>query len=674
MNTPRLSQRLFAAVIAVAGSSLLPLASHAASDAWDGSTNSTWATGTNWALDTTAPGTGEIATFNGAGNGNTTIDLGSGVTVGTVIFDTATAAAYTIGSGGVGAQTLTLNDTGAVTVNATVANNQLFNANLVLGTAITGTTTITNSSTTNSLTFAGSVTGGTGGTTGAKTINIGTSGVAQGAINFTGAITAGDSTGINLVNAGSGTVTLSGSGTSNLLTLRATGSGTTSKILVDGQTVNVANSSLYTATSRFEILSGAVNFNGGLGQSSASADSGLWKVSGGAFTASSVTIARNGNPTAGAAVGNTQGLVVTGGTANITGTFSLGTNNSGSTSLVDGGALTVGGELRIAAGTSTNRFNILEVRSGSLTSTDATNGIVLSRAGSFAQNAQLILTGGTTTAEKITFGTASTFAGSTGHVILNGSGASLYLGSGGMVNGSANITPNINLTSGTLGAKADWSSSLNMNLNGLANGSAVTIKAADISNVARNISLSGILSGAGGFTKTGGGTLTLSGANTYTGDTLVNAGSLVAGHASAIGGGSLSISGGAFSSTVGDITLATNKNFSLSIGTWSVSITNTSTFDQILGSGTGTFSITGGSIALSGISDYSTTYTLLNGFSSGSVSGLNITGYDTANWIASLSNAGVLSFTASAVPEPSTYAALAGLACLGFVALRRRRA
>jgi autotransporter-associated beta strand protein len=671
MNTPCLSQKLFAALVAAAGASLLPFASHAASATWNGTTDAVWATDTNWSA-TPAPGTGDTATFNNAGGSDDVINLGAGVTIGTVIFDTASATAYTIGSGGAGAQTLTLNDTGAVTVNATVATNQLFNANIILGTAIAGTTTITNGSTTNSLTFAGAISGGTGGTAGAKTINIGTSGVAQGAVNFTGSFAAGGSTGINLVNAGTGTVTLSGSGTSNLLTLRATGNSVNSKIVVDGQTVNVTNSSTYTATSGFDILSGAVNFNGGISQTSTSADSGLWKVTGGAFSAASVTIARNGNPTASAAVTSSSGLVVTGGTANITGIFSLGTNNSGSTSLVNGGALTVGGELRITAGTSTNRYNILEVRSGSLTSTDATNGIVLSRAGTFAQNAQLLLTGGTTTAEKITFGTASTFAGSTGDVILNGGSASLYLGSGGMVSGGgANITNTIRLTSGTLGAKADWSSSLAMNLNGLANGSAVTIKAADVSNVARNISLSGILSGAGGFTKTGGGTLTLSGANTYTGDTLVNAGSLVASHASAIGGGSLSIGGGAFSSSVGDITLAANKNFSLSTGTWSVSITNTSTFDQIFGSGTGTFSITGGSIALSGISDYSTTYTLLSGFNSGTVGGLSITGYDTTNWIASLSNAGVLSFTVSSVPEPSTYA---GLATLGFVALRRRRA
>ena len=37
-----------------------------------------WADGTNWVGDAVAPGSGETATFSGAGNGNTTINLGAG--------------------------------------------------------------------------------------------------------------------------------------------------------------------------------------------------------------------------------------------------------------------------------------------------------------------------------------------------------------------------------------------------------------------------------------------------------------------------------------------------------------------------------------------------------------------------------------------------------------------
>jgi autotransporter-associated beta strand protein len=56
----------------------------------------------------------------------------------------------------------------------------------------------------------------------------------------------------------------------------------------------------------------------------------------------------------------------------------------------------------------------------------------------------------------------------------------------------------------------------------------------------------GILSGAGSLTKAGSGSLTLNGASTYAGDTAINAGTLVAGHANAFGTtGSVTIGDGA---------------------------------------------------------------------------------------------------------------------------------
>jgi autotransporter-associated beta strand protein len=97
------------------------------------------------------------------------------------------------------------------------------------------------------------------------------------------------------------------------------------------------------------------------------------------------------------------------------------------------------------------------------------------------------------------------------------SGGSVYLLGGGIVNNGPNYL--INLGGGTVGAEASWSSSLNMNLTNL-NGS-VTFD----TGVGNTIALSGTLSGNGGLTNIGSGILELSGANTYTGDTVVNAGS-----------------------------------------------------------------------------------------------------------------------------------------------------
>src|SRR6476620_7150934 len=111
------------ATIAGGGLNLAPLASAA----WTGAINVFWATSTNWSPPT-VPGSGDTATFNGPGNGNTHIDLLSGVTINTIVFDTASAATYTIGLGLPGTQTLTLNDSGAITVNSTVTHEELIAA------------------------------------------------------------------------------------------------------------------------------------------------------------------------------------------------------------------------------------------------------------------------------------------------------------------------------------------------------------------------------------------------------------------------------------------------------------------------------------------------------------------------------------------------------------------
>jgi hypothetical protein len=181
---------------------------HADSAAWVGATDANWATLGNWSGTPLAePGTGDTATFNAAaGVGGAAIDLGAGVSINTILFDTASAAAYTIGSGAAGSQTLTLDDSGAVTVNYTVANNELFNAGILLGTAGAGTYTFTNDSLTSSLTVAGGVQGGVGGTGGAKTLTV----TGAGNTSFGGTLADGGASSLALTKSGGGTLTLSG--------------------------------------------------------------------------------------------------------------------------------------------------------------------------------------------------------------------------------------------------------------------------------------------------------------------------------------------------------------------------------------------------------------------------------------------------------------------------------
>lgn len=192
-------------------------AAPAASATWLGTLSSTWANLLNWTL-LGPPGSGDTATFNNAGNGNTTLDLGTGVTVMTILFNTSNAAPYTIGSGAVGSQTLTLNDSGAITVNSTVTNNETINASIVLGTSRSTTSTIslTNNSTTPGqlLTVAGGISPSTAGTGTVTTKTLALGGSGNGAV--TGIISGNGSGGVPtvaLTKSGTGEWTLSGANT-----------------------------------------------------------------------------------------------------------------------------------------------------------------------------------------------------------------------------------------------------------------------------------------------------------------------------------------------------------------------------------------------------------------------------------------------------------------------------
>ncbi len=124
---------------------------------WDGTTDGQWSDLTNWVGGAAVPGTGNTATFNNAGGAVDIIDLGGGVTISIIAFDTASAAAYTIGAGAVNSQALTLDNGSSITMSSSVAADQLINAAVTLG---GGDNTFVNDSLTNSLTIAGTITGG----------------------------------------------------------------------------------------------------------------------------------------------------------------------------------------------------------------------------------------------------------------------------------------------------------------------------------------------------------------------------------------------------------------------------------------------------------------------------------------------------------------------------------
>ena len=256
-----------------------------ASATWNGTTNSNWGTNTNW-NGNNIPGTGDTATFSNAGNGNTTLNLGTGVTVNTVLFTTSSAAAYTIGSGGVNNQMLTLNFSGAITVNSTVTNNQLINATLRLGTdgTSTGSFTFTNDSSSANLTIAGNVSEfTTNGANPARTLNLAGSGngTINGVINGNGNGSGSNAQPlVSLVKSGTGTWTLSGANTyAGTTTVNA---GT---LLVNG---SLASGSVVTVNNSGSVLGGTGTINGAV-----TINSGAAILGGIGSTGQTLTLANN---------------------------------------------------------------------------------------------------------------------------------------------------------------------------------------------------------------------------------------------------------------------------------------------------------------------------------------------------------------------------------------------
>lgn len=140
---------------------------------------------------------------------------------------------------------------------------------------------------------------------------------------------------------------------------------------------------------------------------------------------------------------------------------------------------------------------------------------------------------------------SNSYAGST---TISGSGVTRISGGAAITDASAVTIDNAatlellaNETVGSLGGSGSM----------LLNGNLLTVGGA------QSGTFSGVISGAGGISRTGVGTLTLQGANTYSGTTVVNGGEVAVSHASALGGtaGGTVVSSGATLDVSGNISV-----------------------------------------------------------------------------------------------------------------------
>ena len=372
---------------------------------------------------------------------------------------------------------------------------------------------------------------------------------------------------------GSGGLTKIGDGTLVLNQTNTYGGGTT----IDAGMISISRDTNLGAGA------GTLTFGGGILR--ATADITMSRATtlnaGGTFdVATGATLAQNG------VIGGAGGLTKAG-----SGTLTLAAANgySGATT-VNAGTLALSGNGSIAASSGVNlavantTFDISGAN-GSRTIQDLT-GV----AGTF------IVLGG----NSLTVGTANStsFAGN-----ISGGGGLTKTGSGTLIlSGANNYTGGTVVSAGTLQGNT-------ASLQG-----DITNNAAVVFDQAINGIYAGVMSGTGSLTKTGGGTLILSGINTYGGGTTVNGGALSISQDANLGaaGGPLTLAGGTLQTTAN---IATSRATTLGTGggTFDVATGTTFTQNSVIGGSGGLTKAGGGTLVLTQNNTYGGGTTISDG-------------------------------------------------------------
>ena len=306
-----------------------------------------------------------------------------------------------------------------------------------------------------------------------------------------------------------------------------------------------------------------------LGATNATSAPCVLTINGGTIALGDYASARDGSPN----FNTTAGLIIHNGTVTAN-SVQVSTVNSWSNLTLTGGSLEIGspaslGSFFLGGGSNNARGGNLTMSGGTLTYAGI-DGLILNQS-TGSSIGQATFNGGTANLTGITLNAATATGGS---ATLNINAATVYLGSVGLQANTSAAAATVTVNGGTLGALASWTGVPNATLGA----GGVIFQAGDGANVPYDISVMGLLTGAGGITKTGAGKLTLAGAdNSYTGPTTVNSGTLLL--AGSISGTS------AVTITNGDIQLgrsdAINNFAGMTLGN---SIFETQGFSDTLGS------------------------------------------------------------------------------------------
>jgi autotransporter-associated beta strand protein len=266
--------------------------------------------------------------------------------------------------------------------------------------------------------------------------------------------------------------------------------------------------------------------------------------------------------------------------------------------------------------------------------------------------------GTTVNAGTVTVGTGGTLGATTGALAVNN--ANTGAGTNVVLNLATAVDTTTGSLSGTLASPSSGTNTATINNGG--SGRNFTVNQTTAGTYA------GVIAGAGSFTlgSASTNTLTLSGTNTYTGATTINAGTLALGAADRLSSSSaMTLNGGTFATggfnqTLNTLTLSSSSTLDFGSGTSALVFADSSAITW-----SGTLTLTNFDVGTDslkfGSSSIGLTATQLSDIS---IAGYTVTGLDSSGFL-----------QVSAIPEPATYAAIfGGLVLVGAVIRRRRRA